>query len=586
LDRLGVAQFTVQDLKWVESSGEIAVPLVLAGQPRQMVLRKHSVRAPGFRLLAHESDGAWREVAVPESQTYRGQVTGLDDSSVAATIVDGTIRALVCVDRASGTTWVVEPLQSVLADAAASGHLVYNSADVGGEPGVCGNQDRPAVAPAGALSPEVAAMPPGVKVCRIACDADYEYFATNGSSVVNTSLDIETIINGVSAIYERDTQLTFQITQILVRSAEPDPYTSGNVDALLSEFRLDWQNNHRDIPRDVAQLFTGKVFGTILGNGYTDQVCPGLNHYSLVRSRWQTDLGKRIALSAHEIGHNFAAAHCDYDADPRCRIMCPNLGGCSNGYHSFEDSNVARIRARVARSACLTAGTVTSPTTTLPFSDNFASGAQPQAPNPAKWTAVDLAACEYGRLEISIGRDYNYNERLGTLRTLPMTLSGLAQVRYKVAPNGIPSTHALKVEYFETASFTWKNLRTIPGTNSVQYQSYEDAVPATAAGDYFAVRFSAYGTAFTSSMAWYVDDVSITQNPVALRLSIARTATNTVILSWPQPAPNWQLEATADLTGGAGTWTVIAPPYPTNTTQCVVTEALPVGNKFYRLRTP
>jgi hypothetical protein len=83
-----------------------------------------------------------------------------------------------------------------------------------------------------------------------------------------------------------------------------------------------------------------------------------------------------------------------------------------------------------------------------------------------------------------------------------------------------------------------------------------------------------------------VDDVSIVQIAGAPQLSIARTATNTVVLAWPQPAPGWSLEATAVLTTGTGSWTLIAPPYATNATHCVVTEPVPLGNKFYRLRTP
>jgi hypothetical protein len=325
----------------------------------------------------------------------------------------------------------------------------------------------------------------------------------------------------------------------------------------------------------------------VLGNSYTDQVCPAFNHYSLVRSRWQTDVGKRIALSAHEIGHSFDAVHCDYDGDPRCKIMCSNLGGCSNGYHSFEDSNIARIRATAATATCLTAGTVTTPTTSLPFADSFATITYPpQVPDAAKWTAADLAQCQYQHLEISIGRDYNYNQKLGTVRTLPMQLNGSARVRYKVNPSSIPSSQSLRIEYFNSASFTWQNLRTIIGDGSTQYRSYEDTVPATAAGDYFAVRFSAWATTYTASYTWYVDDVSIAQIAVSPQLSIARTATNTVVISWPQPAPDWKLEATAVLATGTGSWTLLAPPYPTNAIQYMVTEPVPPGCKFYRLRTP
>lgn len=586
--QVGSAACTVQGLALEQPAGfrELSVDVVLGGELQRLVLQRHSVRAPDFRVLAQGGDGAWREVAVPEAQTYRGYVAGCGGSAVAATVGADGLRAVACLESSGEGTWVIEPLQATRVEGGSGQHVVYRSGDASETGEVCGHQEA-ALALASAPRPAsdgTTAL--DVRVCRIACDADTEFFALSGSSETATAQDIETVINGVSAIYERDTQVSFQITRILVRTAEPDPYTSSNANALLGEFRLQWTSQHGDVPRDLAQLFTGKNFGTILGNGYTDAVCPGFDHYSLVRSRWQTDLGKRIALSAHEIGHNFTAVHCDYDVDPRCRIMCPNLGGCSNGYRSFEPSNIARIRARAARAGCLAAGTVATPSTSLPFADNFdAITYPPRAPDPARWTAADLAECQYKHLEIRIGRDYSYNQMLGTVRTLPMPLSGPAKVNYRVNPGGIPTTQSLKIEYFDSTAYTWRDLRTIRSDGSSAYASYEDTAPTNGYGDYFAIRFSAYGTAYTSSTSWSVDDVSIVAlPPVAPPLSITRTATNTVAISWPQPAIGWTLETTGALSNDLNPWTPLPPPYPTNATDCVVAESLSSGARFYRLR--
>ena len=586
LQGLQAGKFTLQDLLPVDDGGEVVINVLLAGQPYQLALREHSLRAPGFRVLVQESDGACRDLPVPECRTCRGRVRGCAGSSVCAAVSKGAIRAFVCLGDAKDSTWVIEPLPVLPPEAGPAAHLVYRSEDLAGEPGVCGNRDIPVAKASSGATRNNASANADMLLCRIACDADYEYYALNGSSVTNTIADIETVIDGVSAIYERDIGVSFQLTQIIVRTAEPDPYDSTTVDGLLSQFRLDWQNNHPDIARDVAHLFTGKSFGTVLGNSYTDQVCPGRNHYSLVRSRWQTDPAKRIALSAHEIGHSFGAAHCDYDSDPRCRIMCSNLGGCSNGYHSFEDMNVARIRAAAASAACLTTGTVPAPVTSLPFADDFNSITYPpQAPDANRWTAADLAQCQYQHLEISIGRDYNYNQKLGMVRTLPMALSGPARVHYKVNPNLIPSSQSFKVEFFNTASFAWQILRTIAGNGTGTYVAYDDTVPASAAGNQFALRFSAWATAYTASYSWSVEDVSITPIAVAPQLSVARTESNTVVIAWPQTAPSWNLEASPLLADTDG-WTLIPPPYPTNATQFLATEPIASGSRFYRLRSP
>ena len=79
--------------------------------------------------------------------------------------------------------------------------------------------------------------------------------------------------------------------------------------------------------------------------------------------------------------------------------------------------------------------------------------------------------------------------------------------------------------------------------------------------------------------------IAIAQTPTTY-LS-ARHANTAVVLWWPKADPEWKLEFTTSLdAGGTHAWTLIPPPYATNDTDCVVTEPVSVGSKFYRLRKP
>lgn len=70
------------------------------------------------------------------------------------------------------------------------------------------------------------------------------------------------------------------------------------------------------------------------------------------------------------------------------------------------------------------------------------------------------------------------------------------------------------------------------------------------------------------------------------QLSILRTATNTVVVSWPLAgADGWVLEAANALPGVAVPWPVV-PPYQTSGANLQFTEPALVGNKFYRLHKP
>ena len=80
--------------------------------------------------------------------------------------------------------------------------------------------------------------------------------------------------------------------------------------------------------------------------------------------------------------------------------------------------------------------------------------------------------------------------------------------------------------------------------------------------------------------------IAAVQTEGAPWLSVFRTTTNTVAVTWPKPAWGWKLEYTGDLDSGTNAWTQIPPPYQTNATEYFITEPFPSGHKFYRLHRP
>ena len=513
-ERIGTDQFTRQELALQAGpAGEFELVVTIDGAGQRLVLQPHSVRAQDFRVRVQDARGRLRKVAPPPARTYRGYLAGIAGSQVVASVVDGEVAAQVRTGPEPDDVWVIEPLRRMSAGVASSSHVVYRSSDAPSPEGSCATH-----APDDGWIPLPSLAPTDVSadglVCEIACDADFEYYVLNNSSVDDTVADIEMIINGASAIYELDVLVTFEITEIIVRAAESDPYDQTDPYALLAQVTSEWENNQTGISRDVAELFTGKdMAGTTIGIAWLNQVCPGLDHYSVVQSGWSSDLAERIALSAHEIGHNFDARHCDY-GDFWCRIMCSALGECSGGYHSFSPTQATRIQSTAAGRSCLDTDTITLPSTELPFFDDFQySGYDP---DPAKWTAGDRVELGgniyYNRfLEIKVGQGYTQNQRLGTVRTLPMAVNEATTISYLTCQNYVQSGQSLRVEYFNSTLWQWVLLEAIyssgVGTNDFIY--HEHPVPVDGYGDYFALRFSGYGPR-SGSRDWRVDDVAVT----------------------------------------------------------------------------
>ena len=61
-----------------------------------------------------------------------------------------------------------------------------------------------------------------------------------------------------------------------------------------------------------------------------------------------------------------------------------------------------------------------------------------------------------------------------------------------------------------------------------------------------------------------------------------RLRKNYVEISWPATRTNLALELTPDL--AAGGWTPVPEPWSVVNDQCVVTNSIDPGNRFYRLR--
>jgi hypothetical protein len=326
-EALSLSDWNLQELSLPDQPGlPFTVTVRLADQDTELLLQPHSMRSPDFQLLVQTADGSIVEQLPAAPATYRGLVVGWPESVVAGSLIDGQLTAFV---RLAPHLPVhgVQPLSAVQPGAARRVHVVYDGSDVLSMDVTCGTDESWRPQPQQEDGWSGAADGTSNKLCQIACDADVEFYGKNQSSVPNTQADIENVLNAVETIYKNDVGIEYEITTILVRTSEPDPYSSSNSGTLLNQFKNYWNSNHQSIQRDVAHLFTGKnIDGSVIGIAYLSVICNLGSAYGLSQSRYTTNFTARTALTAHELGHNWSASHCDGQGD--CKIMCSGLGGC------------------------------------------------------------------------------------------------------------------------------------------------------------------------------------------------------------------------------------------------------------------
>jgi hypothetical protein len=326
---------------------QAAIDVVLAGRPFTIDLVPFEVRSASFQLFARTNAGLV-SLPAPSATTWRGTVLGDAGSEVAATLDGGSLRAYV--RKGDGQLWVVQPLADAIAGAPAAMHAVFRGSDGAVTNGRCGVVGGPVRVPAPGIGGDV------VYECELALEADFPLYQWNGGSVANTQNDVLGIVNAVDLIFRTDVQVHFTVTQLIVDTAV-DAYATSVASSLLSQVQNQWNGTWGAFARDVVHLFSGRQIGAAsagtIGIAYVGTVCDTASAYGLSETHWSANYAYRVAVTAHELGHNFNATHCD--GQPSCSLMCSVVGGCSGNTSSFSAPEQAQILAFRQTATCLVA---------------------------------------------------------------------------------------------------------------------------------------------------------------------------------------------------------------------------------------
>jgi hypothetical protein len=520
---------------------EVEIQIPVDGRLEVVRLFRTSLRSPDARLLVDRGGGALRDEPLPPHRTYRGSLVSTG-APVSASIVDGKLHAMIPTE---GDTIWVQPISDflnagLLKGRPANEHVVYRRSDLTPLDGHrCGNDETKLGMPdwmqgvPGDPAESSARMPGGGDgdggvaganpfVTRIAFDTDFEFFQKNGSNVTNTVNDIEAVMNNVTLVYDRDVNISYEYSAFVVRATASDPYTSSVMNDVLCEFRTKWNTlPESEILRDTAQMFTGKTIqGSVIGLAWVGVVCNQVGNdcgavgnlaYSVVESRFTTVSDFRTSLSAHEIGHNWQAQHCDAAAP--CNIMCSIINSCQGTtglnlkFSPGEQTQITNYRNSVSCDAALPAPL------TVPFSETF----EALSVSTVNWIfnkgcALSTAAVN----EPSGTRSLNLNSTSANeyaddeIRSNFFMLGGQStgNLSYFVQRNGVELGEQLVVEYFNN-QLKWQVINTVTsdGINQTAFTQFSHTLPANALHDKFRIRFRALGDQPDDN--WYIDSVSV-----------------------------------------------------------------------------
>jgi hypothetical protein len=345
LKAMGLSKALLQDLHLPQKlPRDFQVRVVLDGRLRSLSLFAYDIRSKDFQLLITDSQGTHREKA-PASTTYRGSVSGIPQSRVAASLFQGQLTATILMP--GNRLLAIQPLSEVDSQAPKNRHIVYDRKDALQQNVRCGNTE---VLPMGKIKPGGPSIL-ATKVAEIAIDADNDFYRKFGSNVSRVQAQVNSVMNAVDTIYKRDLGITYKITTIIVRTSRVYGSTS-NLGTRLVQFRSFWNANHRSIKRDVAHLFTGLgSFSGVIGVAYLSVICSQTVGYGTSKA-FSSRVSTNAGLVAHELGHNWSARHCN-SAGNDCKIMCSGLGGCGRDITRFGNTSKNQIVSYKNSRRCL-----------------------------------------------------------------------------------------------------------------------------------------------------------------------------------------------------------------------------------------
>ncbi len=470
------------------------------GEMVTLDLAPHSIRAEFYEVRVQVADGSFEIHPPGPIRTMRGTITEIPGATVAGSLMpEGLMANIILPDN---RTFWVEPIGHRVEHGEFTHHAVYAGSEVIPNGGICKTDHAGHDHGEHVDAPRGANCTGTICVTQLACDADFEYFQDWGS-VASVENRINSVINSVNNQYESQCNITHTITTIIVRTSEPDPYTSTNSDNLLSQFRSEWLNNQGGVQRDVAKLFTGKsIDGSVIGQAWTiGGICTN-SAYCHSQSDCCGSFACTTDLCAHELGHLWGAFHCSCPSN----TMNPSIT-CTN---NFTAGSINSITSHRDSRTCL--DPLESGNTSIPFFDNFPSTTL----NASLWIGIDGATADSaGNGEPSAPNSLRINGS-DAIRSAYMNASAADNITVSYwwqrtgSGNSPEAGEDLFVEYWDTFG-NWTLIAQHPGngSDSDPYQFESFVLPNSAEHTDFRIRFR--GTSPNDGFDdFFIDDVSIT----------------------------------------------------------------------------
>ena len=193
------------------------------------------------------------------------------------------------------------------------------------------------------------------KLLRMTVVGDFELSGLSFGGTTTAEQTIAARMNIVDGIYAAQAAVKVEVAEVIVFRNANDPFSDTlEAGVLLGEAGVWRQSTPGQSARGLTHLITGRDLNTTtVGVAYVGGLCSA--RFGVGLSQGNLSVTNSALVIAHEMGHNFGAAH-DGETGSVCEsapatfLMAARL----NGSQTFSQCTLSTIAPRIAAASCLT----------------------------------------------------------------------------------------------------------------------------------------------------------------------------------------------------------------------------------------
>lgn len=306
----------------------------------RLVMSRFDILAPGAKIVARTANGNEELDLKGLAVSYKGYIEGVENSLVSLNFTESRVTGIIITGNDNYNIGSLKNKSGIETDE----HILFRESDLKVKNDfMCGTQDNLSAEYINEMRKTILEninndSPTDLYTAEIAIEMDYATYNTYLQSVTAATNYALALMSASSAIYMKEENVKLIIPYLRVWTT-PDPYPGTNSNAVLNQFRNEWNANQQSVQRTLVHMISRRS-GNMGGIAYLNTLCSGgSSGYGYGFSNTDGPIQPLptyswdVMVVSHEMGHNFGSNHthnCGWVGGPIDSCYATE-GGCYSG---------------------------------------------------------------------------------------------------------------------------------------------------------------------------------------------------------------------------------------------------------------